>query len=147
MVPRFLRDALNIRPGEGMPIALLGAYSFLIGIFLALFISLANASFLAEFGVDYLPHGYIVTGVVGYLAGAALSQLQSRLPLVGSWLRRSVVVRARLKGAPRSRASSRPRRLRRPRPARASSSRPGPSSVRSARCGRPRSRSGLAARS
>ena len=81
MVPRFLRDALNIRPGEGMPIALLGAYSFLIGIFLALFISLANASFLAEFGVDYLPHGYIVTGVVGYLAGAALSQLQSRLPL------------------------------------------------------------------
>ncbi|MBT7859068.1 MAG: hypothetical protein HN712_02105 [Gemmatimonadetes bacterium] len=78
---RLLRDALNIHPGEGLPIALLGAYSFLIGIFLALFISLANASFLAEFGVGYLPHGYIVTGVVGYLAGATLSQLQRHLPL------------------------------------------------------------------
>jgi ATP:ADP antiporter, AAA family len=81
MNPRLLREALNIRPGEGIPIALMGAYSFLIGIFLAYFISLANAFFLAEFGVDYLPHGYIATGIVGYLAGAALTQLQRRLPL------------------------------------------------------------------
>jgi len=59
---------------------MLAGYSFLIGIFQAYYISLANASFLAEFGVDYLPQGYIVTGIVGYLIGTWLAGMQRRLP-------------------------------------------------------------------
>ncbi|MDP6698752.1 MAG: hypothetical protein QGH25_03820, partial [Candidatus Latescibacteria bacterium] len=74
-----LFEAFNIRPGEGQTIALLGGYSFLVGIFQAYYISLANASFLADFGVDYLPRGYLVTGLVGYLIGFGLSRLQGRL--------------------------------------------------------------------
>ena len=74
-----LFEAFNIRPGEGQTIALLGGYSFLVGIFQAYYISLANASFLADFGVEYLPRGYLVTGVVGYLIGFGLSRLQGRL--------------------------------------------------------------------
>ena len=74
-----LYEAFNIREGEGATVAQLGVYSFLIGIFQAYYISLTNASFLAEFGVDYLPRGYFVTGVVGYLVGFCLSRLQSRL--------------------------------------------------------------------
>lgn len=74
-----LFDAFNIRPGEGLIIALLSGYSFLGGVFQAYYISLANAAFLAEFGVDYLPRGYLVTGVVGYLVGSWLARLQGRL--------------------------------------------------------------------
>jgi len=80
-VRQKLFDAFNIRSGEGPAIALLGGYSFLAGVFQAYYISLANASFLAEFGVDYLPRGYLVTGAVGYLVGFWLSRLQRRLPL------------------------------------------------------------------
>ncbi|MDP6698491.1 MAG: hypothetical protein QGH25_02500 [Candidatus Latescibacteria bacterium] len=59
----------------------MSGYSFLAGVFQAYYISLANASFLADFGVDYLPRGYLVTGVVGYLVGFWLSRLQRRLSL------------------------------------------------------------------
>ena len=76
---QLLIRSLNIQPGEGAPIALLSGYSFLGGICLAYIISLGNAFFLVEFGTEYLPHGYIVTGVVGYLAGAFLTALQRRL--------------------------------------------------------------------
>jgi hypothetical protein len=78
-VRQALFDAFNIRPGEGLIIALLSGYSFLAGVFQAYYISLANASFLADFGVDYLPRGYLVTGVVGYLVGSWLARLQGRL--------------------------------------------------------------------
>jgi len=74
-----LYEAFNIRDGEGATVAQLGVYSFLVGIFQAYYISLTNASFLAEFGVDYLPRGYLITGVVGYLVGFWLSRLQSRM--------------------------------------------------------------------
>jgi AAA family ATP:ADP antiporter len=74
-----LAETFSVRAGEAKPIALMGAYSFLIGIFLAYFISLANAFFLAEFGVEYLPHGYIATGLVGYVAGVLLVWLRRRL--------------------------------------------------------------------
>ena len=77
-VRQTLFDAFNIRSGEGPAIALLGGYSFLAGVFQAYYISLANASFLAEFGVDYLPRGYLVTGAVGYLVGFWLSRLRRR---------------------------------------------------------------------
>lgn len=74
-----LTDAFNIRPGEGLPIVLMGSYSFLAGICLAYMISLGNASFLVAFGTAYLPQGYIATGIVGYIAGSFLSVLQRRL--------------------------------------------------------------------
>ena len=77
---RLHLGALNVLPGEGRTVAFLGAYSFLIGIFQAYYISLANASFLAEFGVDYLPHGYMATGAVGYLIGSWLNRMQGRVP-------------------------------------------------------------------
>ena len=77
-----LAKAFYLRSGEGWPFGLLAGYSFLSGISLAYFISLANASFLSEFGTGYLPHGYIVTGLVGYIAGLLLARFQRQLPYI-----------------------------------------------------------------
>ncbi len=84
---RALAGALRILPGEGRTVALLSGYSFLIGIFQAYYISLANASFLAEFGVDYLPQGYMATGLAGYLIGAWLARMQGRIPFTSLIIR------------------------------------------------------------
>ncbi len=72
-------EAFNILPGEGWPIVLLSSYSFMAGICLAYIISLANAFFLADFGAEFLPYGYVATGIVGYLVGVMLSWLQKKL--------------------------------------------------------------------
>ncbi len=82
--------AFNIRHGEGLPIFYLLTLSLFTGIFVAFYLSAANASFLSNFEIDFLPWAYIISGLVGNVAVAVFSYLQKRVPftrlLVGNVL-------------------------------------------------------------
>lgn len=76
-----LSRAFDVRPGEGLATLLLLAYSLANGVFVALFFSFANATFLAHFEIRFLPYAYIAAGAVGYLAVGLFSRLGRRHPL------------------------------------------------------------------
>ena len=46
---------------------LLVLHSFFSAIFVSIFFSVANAEFVNNFGSDFLPVGYLLSGIVGYI--------------------------------------------------------------------------------
>jgi HEAT repeat protein/ATP/ADP translocase len=79
---KSLYEALDIRSGEGKIVFLLIIHSIFVGIVRMMFFNAANSLFLSRFGGDLLPHAFIVTGIVGYLVGAAYSFIQKRVDYV-----------------------------------------------------------------
>jgi hypothetical protein len=75
MIGRLAR-VLGIQAGEGAPVAWLIVHSLFNGIFSALFLTAANALFLARFEIGVLPLAYIAAAVVGYVAVGLLSRLE-----------------------------------------------------------------------
>src|SRR6059058_1904799 len=75
MLVRLAR-VLGIQDGEGSPVAWLIVHSLFNGIFSALFLTAANALFLARFQIGMLPLAYIAASLVGYAAVALLSKLE-----------------------------------------------------------------------
>jgi hypothetical protein len=46
---------------------LLMLHSFFLGMFISIYLSIANAEFVSVFGREYLPFGYLLSGIIGYL--------------------------------------------------------------------------------
>ena len=87
---RSLATALGIQPDEGLPIMLLFAQCFFMGVMLISFYTAANALFLLEFSAKEIPMVYIVSAGVITLAGWTFSKLEKRLSfhilLVGTYV-------------------------------------------------------------
>src|SRR5262249_22221636 len=77
MLVRLAR-MLGVQAGEGSPVAWLVAHSMFNGVFSALFLTAANALFLARFPIRALPLAYIAAALVGYAAVWLLSRLERR---------------------------------------------------------------------
>ncbi len=75
----LLRSALDIREHEERPVYLLLLYSFFLGLFLATFDVTASSLFLDTFGEDYLPQGFIASGVFGVVLSGLFTWLQNRI--------------------------------------------------------------------
>src|SRR4051812_5854201 len=71
--------AMDVRPGDGWPLALLLLHSFFYGISLVFIETPANTLFLAKFSVKSLSYVYILTAVVSTLLGVGYSRLEARL--------------------------------------------------------------------
>ncbi|MCP4656401.1 MAG: MFS transporter, partial [bacterium] len=75
---RFLR-AFAIRPDEAHRVGWLLLHSVFVGLFVAFFISAANALFLARFEAASLPYAYMAAGLVGSLVMGLFGRLRRRL--------------------------------------------------------------------
>ena len=73
------RYLLNLRPGDGLPLAILLAHSFLKGSARVLLETPANTLFLSRFSVDYLPLIYIATALVCTGIGLLYTRMESRV--------------------------------------------------------------------
>jgi hypothetical protein len=73
-----LHRAFDVRAGEGTPILFLMSFSLCAGMFMALFFTAANASFLARFEIRTLPYAYIASALVGVLVTSGFSLLGRR---------------------------------------------------------------------
>jgi HEAT repeat protein len=78
-LPKTLSSALNIRPEEELLTTLLFLHSCLVGLSVTSFFAMANASFVADFGSEMLPHAYIVSAIVGSSLGLVYSKLDKYL--------------------------------------------------------------------
>jgi len=78
-LPKALSSALNIRPEEELLTTLLLLHSCLVGLSVTSFFAVANASFVADFGSEMLPHAYIVSAIVGSSLGFIYSKLDKYL--------------------------------------------------------------------
>ncbi len=78
-LPKTLSSALNIRPEEELLTTLLLLHSCLVGLSVTSFFAVANASFVADFGSEMLPHAYIVSAIVGSSLGLFYSKLDKYL--------------------------------------------------------------------
>ncbi|MBK9248511.1 MAG: HEAT repeat domain-containing protein [Ignavibacteria bacterium] len=78
---KSILNFLNIESGEGLATGLLLIHSFVIGASLAFYFAPANALFIREFGITYLPHAYIASGIIGYTTGLIYSRLQRNYQL------------------------------------------------------------------
>jgi hypothetical protein len=74
-----LEKIFNIKPQEFRFVKLLFLHNFFQGIALSLFFTAANAIFLANYDVSYLPYVYILSGFVLMFTGAGYSWLQNKL--------------------------------------------------------------------
>ncbi len=70
---------LNLRPGDGWPLAILLAHSFLKGAARVLLETPANTFFLGRFAIDRLPQVYMATAVVCLTIGLAYARLEARV--------------------------------------------------------------------
>jgi HEAT repeat protein len=86
---RRLRAMLDLREGEGRPVALLFALAGLLGFARLLFYATANGLFLAAFDSGKLPLVYIAIAAITTGTGLVYSALQKRLPF--AWLLRTGV--------------------------------------------------------
>lgn len=73
MATRLAR-LLGIQAGEGTRVVWLVALSLCNGVFSALFLTAANAEFLARFPIDVLPIAYLVASAVGYIGVRLFAQ-------------------------------------------------------------------------
>jgi AAA family ATP:ADP antiporter len=74
----LLLQGLSIEPGESRVIGLLCGLSFFIGLTLVSFYTASNTLFLAAFGAENLPYGYIASAVVSSLTGWLYSHAKDR---------------------------------------------------------------------
>lgn len=86
---RRLRAMLDLREGEGRPVALLFTLAGLLGFARLLFYATANGLFLAVFDSGKLPLVYIAIAAITVGTGLVYSALQKRLPF--AWLLRTGV--------------------------------------------------------
>lgn len=70
---------LNLRPGDGLPLVILLAHSFLKGAAKVLLETPANTLFLSRYSIEALPLIYIATAVVCTLIGLLYTRLETRL--------------------------------------------------------------------
>lgn len=70
---------LDVRPGERREFLLLVLYTFFMGIFLALYYTVANTLFLKSYGPGWLPYGFIAMGLGGFLVVRGFSWLQRKM--------------------------------------------------------------------
>jgi len=75
---KILSSILNIKSGEGTPIALLMGFSFFMGAAIAFFYTAATTLLLAGFETKILPWVYILSGVVGYIIWFFSSRLEKK---------------------------------------------------------------------
>jgi AAA family ATP:ADP antiporter len=66
---------LGIDRKEFNKLLLLILHSFFSAIFVSIFFSIANAEFVNNFGSDFLPVGYLLSGAVGYITVQGYSRL------------------------------------------------------------------------
>lgn len=78
-ITNLLRSALNMRPGEGRPLAYLVVHSFFLGLTLLFLETAASTLFLNRFGVTMLPYAYMGIAVVVTVVGTGYAKLQNRL--------------------------------------------------------------------
>lgn len=78
-VARRLAAALGVQPNESLPLMLLFAQSFFMGLMLISFYTAANALFLLEFSAEEIPLVYIVSAGVITFAGWSFSRLERRI--------------------------------------------------------------------
>jgi AAA family ATP:ADP antiporter len=76
-----ISKALNLRPGDGWPLAVLLAHSCLKGAARVLTETPANALFLSRFTIETLPLVYICTAVVCTGIGLVFARMESRISL------------------------------------------------------------------
>src|SRR6185295_11130878 len=70
---------LNIRPGDGWPLLILLAHSFLKGAARVLLETPANSLFLSRFSIDKLPLIYVATAIVCTAIGLVYARLEARV--------------------------------------------------------------------
>ncbi len=70
---------LNIRPGEGVPLALLLAHSFLNGLSAVFLDTAASSFFLARYGAVMLPYVYLGTAVLSVIIGLVYARVEARV--------------------------------------------------------------------
>ena len=71
----FIIKGLGIDQKEFNKLFLLILHSFFSAIFVSIFFSVANAEFVNNFGSDFLPVGYLLSGAVGYVTVQGYSRL------------------------------------------------------------------------
>jgi len=71
----FIIKRLGIDQKEFNKLFLLILHSFFSAIFVSIFFSVANAEFVNNFGSDFLPVGYLLSGAVGYITVQGYSRL------------------------------------------------------------------------
>jgi hypothetical protein len=76
---RRVATALGVQADEGLPLMLLFAQSFFMGVMLISFYTAANALFLLEFSAQEIPLVYIVSAGVLTFAGWTFSTLEKRI--------------------------------------------------------------------
>jgi hypothetical protein len=64
----FIQKRTGLDKREFDKLFLLILHSFFSAIFVSIFFSVANAEFVASFGSKFLPIGYLLSGVVGYIS-------------------------------------------------------------------------------
>lgn len=79
---RRIGDALGARRGEGPLVGPLLLHSFLSGLSVVFFESIANGVFLSRFSAESLPLAYVGAAVFVPLTGIAYERLQSALPIL-----------------------------------------------------------------
>ena len=57
----------NVDRDVSRKLSLLILHSFFSGLFVSVFFSIANIGFVKNFGSQYLPYGYLISGFIGYL--------------------------------------------------------------------------------
>ncbi len=75
---KTLISILNIKAGEGPPIAFLMGFSFFMGAAIAFFYTAATTLLLAGFETKILPWVYILSGIVGYIIWFLSSRLEKK---------------------------------------------------------------------
>src|SRR4051812_31205829 len=76
---RALLQALNLRPNERWPVAMLWSHSFFQGLAVAYCVSAALPIYLTTFGVGQLPLAFIIAAVVELAIGFVTEQLERRV--------------------------------------------------------------------
>ncbi|ALG66568.1 HEAT repeat domain-containing protein [Beggiatoa leptomitoformis] len=79
MLQKFLATFFNVRAGEGTLLLLLLVQSFFNDVSIVFFDTIANASFLANFGTQQLPYVYILSAFVIVFVGIIYARLESYL--------------------------------------------------------------------
>src|SRR6185295_5799460 len=70
---------LNLRPGDGWPLLILLAHSFLKGAARVLLETPANSLFLSRFSITNLPLIYVATAIVCTVIGLVYARLEARV--------------------------------------------------------------------
>lgn len=70
---------MNIRNGEGLPVAMLLLWSLFQGVFIAFYLTAANTAFLDDWGFMNLPWAFIASGIAGYFSLRQYARMEVKL--------------------------------------------------------------------